>query len=559
MRLTLLLLGCMLTAINTDAQVFEHLGDRTIIHVDEMPLHGDESLFDILLSVPEQITTFGRTLTSNMNESWSLRVDNINIDIDAESFLKNTKACDIKTVKVCAHPGTLKGSGGTTKVIDVYYRTKENGTYGSHNIEGGTHGNATTYHTLEYQHDNLNIKSWLVGDMDNEKNYGADYQTHALREDAKVLISWDATKTDHLLLNVNQTALKSHNGDDPSSKEQVYMLYSEYIHDFSNGAYGLLTAGGEFENLINADGSHLRPNVIFTCMESSFPLFSHNLWITPGVETGYAHTKYVVTGDVEQQHYVDLYAQADWTLKKFHFSLGARYHMINYWIHNEAFTTSWSNLFFNTSAWYVFNPKHTIQATFDKRFFTPEYSAFTLTDDAGTTTGYTTDVYHPTCYVSELRYTFQKKNITLAALVQDTWQEFDRGTRIKRGDDNVISAGLTANWKVSDCFRLLIGATWNWEHYNNIAEQYVKNNQYANIRLSPELRIKGWRMLATVVYNTLDTPEGEIYPSYRSNCYGALRVSKDLSKKWNIYADLHDLIDERAGNREAILGVTYRW
>lgn len=552
----------MMYVYNASASVIEHQGDRIIINVEEMELRGDESLLDILMTMPEVMTTDGRTQFSDtFYGQYAIRIDNLDIALDDESFLKNTKACDLKNIKICMNPGIMKGCGGMKKVIDLTLRKKDNGTTGTVNLEGSTYGNAATFNTVNYQRDNLNIRGWLTGNLSYKKAYGDGTRTNGSRQDAKMLMTWDVSPSDNIEFLLNQSVNRSREGSAPVASSQD--LYSEFVytHTFSNDAYGLFDIASTYDNFNAADGSHIRSVDPFFIIEFSFPLFSRNLWITPGIEGGYSGYTDVNGQVTDRQRYEDYYLQFDWTLKKFHLMVGDRFRTVTYWNNNDAFDHSWMNHYYTVSAWMDFNEHNTLQGTFAHRFFSPDNETFNLRDSKGNITGYDfKDVYMPDAFVSELRYTYQKKNLILTSLLQNVHQDFERGARRGEGNDNTITCGVTANWKATDWLRLVMGANYNHERYNNKANNYIVHNNFANIRFIPEITTNnGWRFLATMLYNSRRSSDETFAYYTMPNFYAALKVSKDIGKHMNVYVDAHDLADQRTGNRQAIIGATYKW
>ena len=561
-NLALAMMMAVGVSLPAEADVIEHIGDRVIIHVDEMQLNGDESLLDIVMMMPECMSTDGQTTYNNsLYGFWEIRIDNLNINVDAESFLKNTKARDIKTVKLCMNPGIMKGCSNMKKVLDINFRTKEDGVSGTANIEGGTYGNGSSFNTVNYQHDNLNVKGWLVGNAGHEKDYASDMHSHMVSEQAKTQVSVDITPKDNLEVSLTQDFHRSRCESSPVATGQLFEGDAVYTHSLSDdGAYGLLQFNYLYSNERASDGSHSRISLPVVVVEGYFPFLSHNLWLTPGLETGYTYSRDVVGGVTNRQRYEDYYMQLDWQINKFHFMCGDRFRMVNYWNNNDEYEHTWSNHYYTVTAWMNFNKHHTLQALLAHRLFEPDNETFNIRDNAGEIVGYNSEnVYKPDCYVSEMRYTYQNDGFILTSLLQNTHQDFDRAARQKSGYDNNLSLGFTARWDVCNWLHLTAGANYNWEKYSNQAKGYVKHNNFVNLRLMPDISVGGWRMLATLLYNSRRSSD-DLFPYYTpANFYAALRVSKEVGKHLNLYADAHDLADQRTGNREVSLGLTYKW
>ena len=93
-----------------DGDIVEFQGDRYVIHVDKMIAspHSDQrsenagsemTLLDVLNTCPEFLSINGKKIDQN----YKLRVDNIDLVVDVETFLANVKACEIDRIQVCSN------------------------------------------------------------------------------------------------------------------------------------------------------------------------------------------------------------------------------------------------------------------------------------------------------------------------------------------------------------------------------------------------------------------------------------------------------------------------
>jgi len=548
--------------LSVHADIIDHEGDRIIINVEEMSLNGDESLYDIIMTMPEVLSFDGQTTVSDpVFGNYVIRIDNVDISVDDESFLKNTKARDLSKVKICMNPGVMKGCGGMKKVIDCYYRSTENGTTGTVNLEAGSYGNASSFNTVHYKKDNLVINGWLIGNLTHTKDYDTSIKTHAAREDAKMQLVWDATPKDNIEFNLTQNVYRSRSiGSSVGNYQSLCgdFMYTRTLSDA--GAYGIFEIGGYYLNEHSADGSHYREYDPYILLELGFPFLTEDLFITPGFESGYTNARDMRGKVTDRQRYEDFYLQADYTHDKFHLMLGDRFRFINYWNNNDDYEHTWFNHYYTLSAWYNINASNTLQGTFAHRFYAPDNNSFNITDENGNILSYDYEnLSKRDIFVSEMRYTYQKKNFLLTGLVSNLRQDLNLDPRLELGYDNTLSTGLVANWKTG-IFRLIAGANYNWEKYTNTAEGYSKCDNFANFRLIPEITTdNGWRFIAKMLYNTrhLRTQEESFYR--RPNFFASMRVSKDITPRFNLYADFHDIADQRTGNRQAVLGMTYNW
>ena len=112
---------CMsgLTAGAADADdILEYQGDRYVIHVDKMHPDSEMTLLDVLNTCPEFLSLNGK----GIDQDYKLRIDNIDIYVDPESFLANVKACEIDRIQICGNTSVAKAVNGIKGIIDIYYR-----------------------------------------------------------------------------------------------------------------------------------------------------------------------------------------------------------------------------------------------------------------------------------------------------------------------------------------------------------------------------------------------------------------------------------------------------
>ena len=111
-------MGSLTVCAADDNDIIEFQGDRYVIHVDKMNPDNEMTLLDVLHTCPEFLSINGKKLDLN----YSLRVDNIGIVADLETFLSNVKACEIDHIHICSNSSVAKAVSGTKGVIDIYYR-----------------------------------------------------------------------------------------------------------------------------------------------------------------------------------------------------------------------------------------------------------------------------------------------------------------------------------------------------------------------------------------------------------------------------------------------------
>ena len=98
-----------------DDEIIEFQGDRYVIHVDRMNPDSEMTLMDVLNTCPEFMSINGKKIDQN----YKLRTDNIDLVVDAESFLAHVKACEISHIQICSNTSVAKAVNGTKGVIDM--------------------------------------------------------------------------------------------------------------------------------------------------------------------------------------------------------------------------------------------------------------------------------------------------------------------------------------------------------------------------------------------------------------------------------------------------------
>ena len=151
-----------------DGDIVEFQGDRYVIHVDKMGVDSEMTLLDVLNTCPEFLSINGKKIDQN----YKLRVDNINLVVDVETFLANVKACEIDRIHVCSNTSVAKAVGGTKGVIDVYYRDDVK-TDGKVAVTGSTYGNGMAYADVANKSEGLTVRGYALA----RTSYGKAYPT----------------------------------------------------------------------------------------------------------------------------------------------------------------------------------------------------------------------------------------------------------------------------------------------------------------------------------------------------------------------------------------------
>ncbi len=545
----------MASAYSADAKIIEHIGDRYIIHVDEMELNGEETVLDVLLMCPEITSNNGSTTASPyyMGE-YRIRINNNDITMDAEMFLKNTRAKEIKKIQVCINPGVMKGSGNMKKVIDLYFRTPPKGTHGKVAVEADTKASGEILGRVITQSD----KAWIAGQLAGKMTYAN--QTHQAIENANINAAWDITDKDQLLLQVAQYYNRSRADEAPcGNHDRTVTATACYTRSLSdNGAYAMFQLSSDYTTFDQQTDCYHSASPCGV-LEFGFPFISKNIYITAGIESGYSTTKNVKEDYTNNDFYEDLYAQFDWTNGKWGVMVGDRIHLqyfklSRYVTGEEDWEHSISNNFFTTSVWCNINDHNTVQGTFARRFFGATHEDFGLPEY-----GYTTDVYQCPIYVSEARYTYQQHNFNLMATVKNEHKKLINNI----GSDNILTAGFSAFAHVG-VLRFTLGCDYNWERINEY-NYHVNHGNWVSCHVSPQVSLKkGWRFTANAIYNSrrmkedIDCLNIDILNFYtQPNFYLDVAASKQINKHWLVEARWHDIVDTRIGARGVYAKGTY--
>ena len=108
-------MSCVSVCAADNDEIIEFQGDRYVIHVDRMNPDSEMTLLDVLNTCPEFMSVNGKKIDKN----YKLRTDNIDMAVDAETFLANVKACEIDRIQICSNTSVAKAVAGTKGVIDI--------------------------------------------------------------------------------------------------------------------------------------------------------------------------------------------------------------------------------------------------------------------------------------------------------------------------------------------------------------------------------------------------------------------------------------------------------
>lgn len=563
---TLLLCWQQLAAAGDDALI-DFQGDHYVINVGALNPDSEMTLMDVLMLCPEVLTDNAKMLNGN----FILCVDDIDLYMDIETFLTMVKASEVETIDVYTNPSISQGVGGSDGVINIVYKEAEkDGTTGKVALEGSTYGNGLAYADVKTRKRQVSVRGYALGNQHFARgNYleGINFSQRELVEDAHVSVNWDISPKDNLTIKLFQQFIDSkeyyHNTNDTYQspiKDRLGELTFSYLRTLNDKGAELLTeVGGVFANFSNLEISQRDASPYFFT-ELTTPLLIDDLSMIAGWEVNYDNSWYI---GLNRQQYLknDLYVQLNYLHGPWTITLGNRYTILNYWNRNDDEAHKlWSHNRNANSYLVSIGHKwghHYVQGAFNRDFYIPIIDDFyeDVMGEPMLSTSYETNMVWRT----ELRYTYQQKNLAIFGSAVHSWKT-DLPT--PREETTGIRASVT--WHQGP-FRLTAGANFYHEHCAGddlIPAQY--DNSFT-LRLSPALLPgHGWRLSSTLIYHSRQEQYGN-----HPHLFASLKVNKDLGRHCNIYADFHDLAGMPSmfmellpyiyHNRALTLGMTYRF
>lgn len=563
------------------AAPIEHIGDRYIMHVSEMELTGEESLLDVLMMCPEVISLDGNNIIggdpfANQYGKFVIRIDNQEYGLDYATLLHHFKAREIESIKVCQNAEVMKGCSSLKKVIDITLRKGENGVSGRVGLFADTYGGGKGIVSVLSQQDGLRILSHVEGnfqrtsnsDKDAYQNQSSSTVNHYSHEGAKLNVLWTPTSKDILEVDAMQTYTRNHFTHSPADYVRAYHLQADYTRTLGeNGSSILFTLGAEHisDNGRTKEESQTFPYLNhstypFAVVEYATPVLTQDLWITAGFEGGLSIEKNCIADYINHSNYEDFYVQLDYNIGKWGFMAGERYRIINFRPKQISSASKWKhttrNHIYSLSAYYTFTPGHTLQGTFCRRIFNPEFGDFVTAGDmeGAWKPTYTTDIRNSLANVMELKYTYSKPNLVVSTSVKNIHQHL-----MDSKHDNTLGIGTTAFWHTG-ILRLTAGFNYFWERAETpVEETTLRDTSYHNFavfKLAPQLTLPdGWRLTSNLIWCTYRHTATPAYTP--ANLYAEVGVYKNIGKHLTLEGRFHDIVSQHFGNRAATIGCTY--
>ena len=543
-RCILMCLLCMsgLTGYAADNDdIIEFQGDRYVIHVDKMNPDTEMTLLDVLNTCPEYFSTNGKKIDQN----YKLRVDNIDLIMDPESFLANVKAREIDRIQICSNTSVAKAVSGTKGIIDIYYREDVKSS-GKVALRGNTYGNGMAYADITKRSEKLSVQAYALARTSYGKSYPLEIQRmtdRGLAENMHLSLDWKISDSDRLFVKMFQTFENTKQKlfdpvqiDEDLSYNRYVALVLSYSHTFKNDAILFAEAGSDYTNN-NADGSLQRITYPYGFVELNTPLFTPDLWLMVGTEMDYENTWHVNLRR-DQLYQIDFYAQLDYTHGPWVLTLGDRFRIMNYWsrLYQSADQSLWkhsrNNHSYLASVGYK-TGRHFVQALFTRRFFVPEVIEFLADETASTVDrifnagNISTNIVHQ----GALRYTYQTKNFFVHTSIENNWY-----THLAGPNNQQLGIRNSMFWRTGP-WELTLGANYYYEHRNADKDIAADNEHYVALKLAPVLNLPhGWRLSSTLLYSSRRSMN-DIHP----HLFATAKVNKQFGKMLNVFAEFHDI------------------
>ena len=545
----LLLLGmCGLNSYAADDDIIEFLGDRYVIHVDKMNPDSEMTLLDVLNTCPEYLSIHGKKI----DQVYTLRIDNIDLYVDGETFLANVKAREIDYIQITNNSSVAKSVAGTKGVIDVYYR-KDIKTDGKVSLSGSTYGNGMAYADISNTTGKLTVQAYALARSSYGKSYPTDIQRLTSRdfeENLHVNLDFKLSESDRLIVRSTQKfgnkKLKLYNpgliDTRPDYRRYIGMVLS-YAHTFRNDAILFAEIGADYTNNSN---NHVGfgDSYPYGFVEFNTPLFTPDLWLMIGTEMDYENVWHV---DKNREQYLltDFYAQLDYTHGPWVLTLGDRFRIMSFW--NRQYDTPdqslWShnrnNHSYLASVGYKAG-RSFFQTLFTRRYFVPEVNDFMVDETSPVTDQrYSGDSYlTPLVHQGVLRYSYQNKNFVLHSSVEGNWYSHTAGPR-----HMLLGFRNSIYWHTGP-LELTLGANYYHQHVNSGVTTPSDNDNFVTLKAAPVLNLAhGFRLSSVLLYSSRRTIDNQ-----HAHLFATVKANKQLGSKCNVFAEFHDLAGYVSGN-----------
>ena len=550
--LCMICMGSLTVCAADDNDIIEFQGDRYVIHVDKMNPDSEMTLLDVLHTCPEFLSINGKKLDLN----YSLRIDNIGIVADLETFLSNVKACEIDHIHICSNSSVAKAVSGTKGVIDIYYR-EDIKRDGKVSLAGSTYGNGMLYADVTNRSEKLTVQAFAMAHTFYGKAYPTDewrMTDRGLAENLHLNLDWKISESDRLIIKAFQkygdskTRLFNPGWMVTHANSNRYVdLVLSYSHTFKNDAILFAEMGGDYTSGSN-QGERTGDSYPYVFAEFNTPIFTPDLWLMVGTELDYDNLLSFKESR-EQFMQADFYAQLDYAHGPWLLTFGDRYRMMHYW--NRQYDSEdrsiWkharNNHSYLASAGYKAG-RNFFQTLFTRRFYVPEMSDFLVDEtEPGTSLKYSaTDYRTNLVHQGVLRYSYQQKNFFLHSSVENTWY-----SHLSSPNHQQLGIRSSIFWKTGP-WELTFGANYYHKHKKEGADTPSENDNFVTLKAAPTLNLPhGVRLSSVLLYSSRRSMD-----NIHAHLFATVKANKQIGKKCNVFAEYHDLGGYMTGTWEQL-------
>ena len=459
--------------------IIEIRADRTMIYPQRMELMGEETLMDVLQMVPDLMIAGYEDVVAN----YSVRIDNCPMNGDTRLILSQMKAKDIATIQVCDNTGVAKGTIGMGRVLDINMMMPER-------LKGFAEGQASMGRDAQ----GIGAVNVLYGSAATDLYANTSYRHHDGNETYLTLHMTNRFDDKNRLL----TYFTHQYLDQPAGMSRKVMGRARYFHTFNSMGTELLVVG----SYQYASDTQTATELPLVNVELNTPLFNKRLTMMLGAESDFLMTRQKGTSTSWHTFNYDVYLQFAYSLPKWRFTVGNRMIFYRHQLKEKDVIQQHNDTRYNANACIVFvpNASNQLQLGYYHKYFNPTNASI---------------------HQLKLAYAYSRQRLTLQTEVSHY---------VIADDNNLLALGASAYWKYKS-FTLAGGL-------NLYA---IKHQSYAAFRLSPMICLPHqWQIAMKVVYFTSHSPKRELtgIPTY-----GCLSVNKQITAKWHMGIDWHDMFD----------------
>ncbi len=566
-----LLLCCPLTTHGAEDDaadkhlVIEQHGDSYVINVKAMEPDSEMTLLDVLQLCPEMVTTNGRDLSGDV----IIAEDGFDLYMDPETVLQYVKASEISSITIYTNPCISKLISGSEGVIEITFKKDaQDSVHAKLGANGNSRGNGRVYADATIQRQNFSMKGYALANQHFGRGTtagGTDVRNRLLEQDTHVNIDWDLSKRDNLKVKLDQqfTDSKQSFNDDVNPYDltelnrlgSVAMGYTRTLND--NNATLETDLGLQYQST-TCDGFTRRDVLPYLQIEFNTPLVNDDLSLMVGYLLDYDNKR----REKSHQHYLenDIYSQLSYSPGPWIFTLGTLLTTLNHWNHAYGADGKTSESTSEVS-WVAVAGRHWgqhyLQATLQREFY---INIFDDPEEDDEMDSYIAADNFQTINIweTELRHTYQLKNLTLMSNVFHEWT-----ANTPNKPQQLTSIRSSCTWKLGQ-WRLTAGAGFYHHHIDGTDKESPIVENFVRLKLAPTLLLgKGFRVAASLIYNSRQETEES-----NGHLYASVKVNKDLGRRCNIFAEFQDMagmpnltlkyVDRVFYQRALNIGVTYR-